>query len=95
MVTLFSSGVGEHMGFISWIIVGLAAGWLAGLITGTKDSRGLLGNLILGLVGAFVAGLFTNNLVGGNSGLFTSIIVAAAVAAILVVIKNALVGRSA
>ncbi|MGI8406353.1 MAG: GlsB/YeaQ/YmgE family stress response membrane protein [Thermomicrobiales bacterium] len=83
------------MGFISWIIVGLAAGWLAGLITGTKDSRGLLGNLILGLVGAFVAGLFTNNLVGGNSGLFTSIIVAAAVAAILVVIKNALVGRSA
>lgn len=75
------------MGFISWIIVGIAAGWLAGVITGTN--RSIWGDLILGLIGAFVAGLITDNLVGGDSSLVVSIIVAAIAAAVLVMIKNA------
>lgn len=73
------------MGIIWWLVVGVAAGWLAGVITGTN--RGIVGDLILGLIGAFVAGFFTDA-VGGN--MIVSIIVAAAFAAVLVVIKNAL-----
>lgn len=78
------------MGFIGWIIVGIAAGWLAGVVTGSN--RSIWGDLLLGLVGAFVAGLVTDNLVGGDASLITSIIVAAIAAAILVLIKNAILG---
>jgi len=78
------------MGFISWIIVGIAAGWLAGVIT--RTDRSIWGDLLLGLVGAFIAGLITDNLVGGDASLITSIIVAAIAAAVLVLIKNAILG---
>jgi uncharacterized membrane protein YeaQ/YmgE (transglycosylase-associated protein family) len=80
------------VGIISWIIVGIAAGWLAGVITRTK--RGVWGNLVLGLIGAVVAGWITSNRVGGDAGLISSIIVSAIVAAALVFIKELIAGRS-
>ena len=80
------------MGFISWIIVGIVAGWLAGVIT--KTDRSIWGDLVLGLVGAFVAGLVTDGLVGGDAGLISSIIVAAIAAAVLVWVKNLILKRS-
>ena len=80
------------MGFISWIIVGIVAGWLAGVIT--KTDRSIWGDLVLGLIGAFIAGIVTDGLIGGDSGLIVSILVAAVAAAILVLIKNAVMGRS-
>jgi uncharacterized membrane protein YeaQ/YmgE (transglycosylase-associated protein family) len=80
------------MNFIAWIIVGIAAGWLAGVIT--KTNRGILGDLVLGLAGAFIAGLVTDGLVGGDSSLIVSIIVAAIFAAILVWLKNLILNRS-
>ncbi|MCO5219708.1 MAG: GlsB/YeaQ/YmgE family stress response membrane protein [Thermomicrobiales bacterium] len=73
------------MSILWWLIVGVAAGWLAGVITGTN--RNIVGDLVLGLVGAFVAGLLTDQ-IGGN--MLWSIIVAAIFAALLVVIKNML-----
>ncbi len=42
------------MGVISWIVVGLIAGWLAQVILGGRG--GLLVNIAVGLVGAIVAG---------------------------------------
>jgi uncharacterized membrane protein YeaQ/YmgE (transglycosylase-associated protein family) len=46
------------MGFFTWIIVGLLAGWLAAKIT--ESPHGLLRNLIVGLVGSMIGGfLFT------------------------------------
>lgn len=80
------------MGFIAWIVVGIAAGWLAGVIT--KTDRGIIGDLVLGLAGAFVAGLITDNVVGGDSSLIVSIIVAALFAALLVWVKNLILSRS-
>lgn len=82
----------NNVGFISWIIVGIVAGWLAGIIT--KTNRSIWGDLVLGLVGAFVAGLVTDGLVGGDAGLISSIIVAAIVAALLVWAKNFILNRS-
>lgn len=54
------------MGIISWIIVGLAAGWLASLIMKTNDEQGLFKDIIFGIIGAFVGGFIMNFL--GYSG---------------------------
>ena len=50
------------MGLLTWIIVGLVAGFLAKLIMpGTRDEpAGWLGTLLLGVVGAVVGGWIWN-----------------------------------
>jgi uncharacterized membrane protein YeaQ/YmgE (transglycosylase-associated protein family) len=78
-------------GLIGWIVVGIAAGWLAGVIT--RTNRSIWGDLVLGLAGALIAGLITDGLVDGDAGLISSIIVAAIFAAILVLVKNFLMDR--
>jgi uncharacterized membrane protein YeaQ/YmgE (transglycosylase-associated protein family) len=48
------------MGVLSWIVIGLVAGWLAGRLT---DSRGgLLRNLAVGLIGALLGGFLARKL---------------------------------
>ncbi|MBA3643595.1 MAG: GlsB/YeaQ/YmgE family stress response membrane protein [Chloroflexia bacterium] len=79
------------MNFLAWIIVGIVAGWLAGLIT--RTDRSIWGDLVLGLVGAFIAGLIVDGAVGGDAGLWSSIIAATIAAVILVLIKNMIMGR--
>lgn len=78
-------------GFIGWIVVGIVAGWLAGVIT--RTDRSIWGDLVLGLVGALVAGLVTDGLVDGDAGLISSIVVAAIFATALVLIKNMIMDR--
>jgi len=75
------------MGIIAWIIVGLIAGWLAGLIM-KGGGYGLIGDLILGLIGALIGGwLFSLILPSAEpSGLIGSIIVATIGAVVLVAI---------
>ena len=48
------------MGVISWIVIGLVAGWLAARITNAP--RGLLRNLAIGLIGALLGGFLTKRL---------------------------------
>ena len=43
------------MGILSWIIVGLIAGWLASLVMKGKGS-GLIRNIIIGVVGGLLGG---------------------------------------
>jgi uncharacterized membrane protein YeaQ/YmgE (transglycosylase-associated protein family) len=43
------------MGVLTWLIVGLIAGWLAGVVMKGKGF-GLLGNLVIGVIGALVGG---------------------------------------
>ena len=43
-------------GLISFLVVGLLAGWIAGRLT-KGSGFGLLGNLLVGVIGAFVGGL--------------------------------------
>ncbi|NLG97663.1 MAG: GlsB/YeaQ/YmgE family stress response membrane protein [Chloroflexi bacterium] len=51
------------MGILSWIIVGLIAGWLAGeLMRGS--GFGLLGNIIVGILGALLGGFLASTLFG-------------------------------
>jgi uncharacterized membrane protein YeaQ/YmgE (transglycosylase-associated protein family) len=48
------------MGVVTWIIIGLVAGWLAAKIT--DSPRGLLRNLAVGLVGSLVGGFLARKL---------------------------------
>ncbi len=51
------------MGILSWIVVGLIAGWLAGTVV-RGGGYGLLGDIIVGIVGALVGGYLAANLLG-------------------------------
>lgn len=72
------------MGFIAWIVVGLIAGWLAGLVM-KGGGYGIIVDIILGIVGGLVGGwLFGMMGIGVGSGMIGSIIVAFIGAVILV-----------
>jgi uncharacterized membrane protein YeaQ/YmgE (transglycosylase-associated protein family) len=80
-------------GLIAWLVIGLLAGWLAGVIMPGKGF-GLLGDLIIGLVGAFIGGLLVNLLApDANFGFWGSLVVALIGACILVAILHAIAGR--
>ncbi len=82
------------MGIIAWIIVGLIAGWLAGLIM-KGGGYGLIGDLILGLIGAVVGGWLFGLIMPSAepTGLIGSIIVATIGAVVLVAIVRLISGR--
>jgi len=45
------------MSIIAWLVVGLAAGWIAHMIM-NSGRGGLVSDLVLGILGAIVAGFF-------------------------------------
>jgi uncharacterized membrane protein YeaQ/YmgE (transglycosylase-associated protein family) len=81
-------------GIIAWLVVGLIAGWLAGLVM-KGGGYGVVGDIVIGIVGAFVGG-FVFSLItgGGTAGFWGSIAVAFVGAVILIAIVRALPGRS-
>ncbi len=75
---------------VIFLLIGLAAGWLASIVVG---GGGLLRYLITGIVGAFVGG-FLLNAVGANLGIknpLVSQIVTATIGAIVVVLLARLI----
>lgn len=44
------------MGFLSWIVLGLVAGWLASVVMKTSDSQGRMKDILMGIIGAVVGG---------------------------------------
>ena len=59
--------VSSSFGWLSWIIFGALAGWVASMIAGDNARQGWLGNIIVGIVGAFVGGLLFSFLFGGGT----------------------------
>ena len=49
------------MGILSWMIVGLLAGWLAGVVMKGRG-YGLVGNILIGIIGALVGGYLASAL---------------------------------
>jgi uncharacterized membrane protein YeaQ/YmgE (transglycosylase-associated protein family) len=78
------------MGFITWIVVGLIAGWLAGQVM-KGGGYGVLVDIILGILGGVLGG-WVFGLVGiwPGGGVIGAIIVAFVGAVILVAISRAL-----
>lgn len=48
------------MGIISWLIVGLIAGWIASVVMKTNNEQGLIKDIIFGIIGAVVGGFVLN-----------------------------------
>ncbi|MDQ8028847.1 GlsB/YeaQ/YmgE family stress response membrane protein [Brevundimonas sp. GCM10030266] len=59
------------LGILGWIVIGIAAGWLAEQVMGRN--HGLLTNLIVGVVGALLGGFIAGNLLGIPVGGFNLI----------------------
>ncbi|HEV8339991.1 MAG TPA: GlsB/YeaQ/YmgE family stress response membrane protein [bacterium] len=72
------------MGILSWIIVGLIAGWLAKTISSGPEPGGLLMTLVIGVVGAIVGGVIANALgYAGATGINLYSILIATLGAVL------------
>ena len=65
------------VGFIAYIIIGILAGWIAGLIVKGKGF-GILGDMLVGIVGSLIGGyvfqIFGVNTYGFWATLITSIV---------------------
>jgi len=48
---------------IVWLIVGLIAGWLAGMAMGGRGF-GVLGNMVVGIIGALIGGFLASTFLG-------------------------------
>jgi uncharacterized membrane protein YeaQ/YmgE (transglycosylase-associated protein family) len=63
------------MEFVWFILIGLAAGWLAGQVIG--GGFGVLGDIVVGVIGALLGGfLFRTFGVSTGAGLLGSLVVA-------------------
>lgn len=72
------------MNFVWFILVGLIAGWLAGLLM-KGGGFGVVGDIVIGIIGALIGGfLFSTLGVSTGGGLLGSIIVATIGAVVLI-----------
>jgi len=84
------------MGILAWLIVGLIAGWLAGMVM-KGGGYGVVGDIIVGIIGALVGGFLASFLGVGDAvnGInLISILTAFIGAVVLIAILRALPGRS-
>jgi uncharacterized membrane protein YeaQ/YmgE (transglycosylase-associated protein family) len=86
------------MNIIAWIILGAIAGYLAGFLVRGDEGLGVIGHIVLGIVGALVGGflasvLFNTDAINGAFDI-GSIVVATLGAIIVVVVVNAVTGRT-
>ncbi len=83
------------MGILSWIIVGLIAGWLAGQVM-RGSGFGILGDIIIGVIGGLLGGWIASSLlhIGADvTGInLESIIIAFVGAVILLLIVRLFTG---
>ena len=80
------------MSFLTLIIVGLIAGWLAGLVA-RGSGFGFLGDIIIGIIGSFLSGWIFSGL-GIHHGIIGTIIIAAIGATILVLVVSLITGHT-
>ena len=74
------------MEFVWFILVGLVAGWLAGVLV-KGGGFGAIGDIVVGVLGALIGGfLFTLLGFSGGGGLLGSIVVATVGAVVLIVV---------
>ena len=83
------------MGILAWIIVGIIAGWAAGLVMKGRGF-GLLGNIVVGVIGALLGGWLAGaifNISDPISGINVTTIVVAFLGAIVVLAVARLLRR--
>jgi uncharacterized membrane protein YeaQ/YmgE (transglycosylase-associated protein family) len=84
------------MSIVAWLLVGLIAGWLAGVVM-KGGGYGCVGDIVIGIVGALIGGFLSSVFLGADyvTGLnLSTILVAFLGAVILIAILRALSGRA-
>lgn len=78
----------DHMGIISWLVVGAIAGYLAGMLVKGDESLGVIGHIVLGIVGAIIGGFLAGQLTGGDylQGITIPTIIVATIGAVIAVV---------
>jgi uncharacterized membrane protein YeaQ/YmgE (transglycosylase-associated protein family) len=85
------------MSIIAWIVLGLIAGWLAGMIM-RGGGYGIIGDIVLGILGALIGGWVTGALLGQdmvNGFNIETLIVAIIGAIVLIAISRLFTGSRA
>lgn len=84
------------MGILSWIVVGLIAGWLAGQVM-KGGGYGVIGDIVVGVIGGLLGGWIASSVfhlgAGVNGINLQSILVAFLGAVVLLVLVRMLGGR--
>ncbi|HEY3058551.1 MAG TPA: GlsB/YeaQ/YmgE family stress response membrane protein [Chloroflexota bacterium] len=84
------------MSIIAWIVLGLVAGWLAGMIM-RGGGYGLIGDIVLGILGALIGGWAWGLISSQDVTLgfnLPSLLIAVLGAIILIAISRVLTGRT-
>ena len=85
------------MGIVSWLLLGLIAGFLAGVVM-KGGGYGIIGDIVVGIVGAFIGGFVFSRLTGRadpvNNFDVGSIFVAFVGACILIALLRLVSGRT-
>lgn len=74
------------MGFLTWLVVGVIVGWLAGIVVKGRGF-GLIGNIVIGVIGALIGGWLAGalfNISDPISGFNLTTIIVAFLGAVLV-----------
>ena len=82
------------MNIIAWIVLGLVAGWLAGMVM-RGGGYGLIGDIVLGVIGAFVGGWLWGLITGQDVMLgfnIPSLLIAVIGAVILIALSRLFTG---
>lgn len=74
-----------------WIIIGIAAGWIAGQVM-KGSGYGLLGDLIIGAIGGWIGGYVFGLLNIKSSGIWGALITAVIGAILLIAVVRAIRG---
>lgn len=83
------------MSILVWLVVGLIAGWLAGVVM-KGGGFGILGDIVVGILGALIGGFLASVLLGGDyvTGLnLPTILVSFFGAVVLIAILRMIPGR--
>jgi uncharacterized membrane protein YeaQ/YmgE (transglycosylase-associated protein family) len=82
------------MSILGWIILGLIAGWLAGVLV-KGSGYGVAGDIVLGILGALVGGAITSTLMGVDiTGFNVESLLVAVLGAIVVIFIARLISGS-
>ena len=77
-------------GLIYWLVVGLIAGWLAGVVM-KGGGYGMVADIVIGILGGILGGwIFSALGIGAGGGLIGGIIVAFVGAVVLVAVTRVL-----
>ncbi len=93
-MTFFAAIALNPGGIISWLVVGLISGFLAGQVM-KGGGYGVIGDIVVGLIGSLVGGFLMSFFATGTENFWGTILVAFLGACVFIAIMRAITGRRA